>query len=57
MRLRQLMSLFWGFFRELSDEAAYSRHLQLTGRIASPAEWKAFTDRRYRRKYASAKCC
>lgn len=43
--------------RELSDERAYARHLESTGCAASAAEWKRFTQRRYRAKYQNAKCC
>ncbi len=52
-----LLSFFWGLLRELSDEAPYARHLRLTGRAHSAAEWKQFADSRYRRKYQNAKCC
>ncbi len=52
---------FWRYlrdlFRELSDETAYQRHLTLTGRPHSGAEWKLFSDERHRAKYARAKCC
>ena len=53
----KVFSRIWQLLRELSDEAAYARHLQAAGRPASPAEWKRFSDRRYRRKYSNAKCC
>jgi hypothetical protein len=53
----RLFAFIWSLARELSDEQAYARHLALTGRPASPAEWKSFTDCRYRRKYQNAKCC
>jgi len=43
--------------QELSDEAVYRRYLRAVGRPHSPQEWRRFTDRRYRRKYQSAKCC
>jgi hypothetical protein len=48
--LRQLL-------RELSDESAYERYLRLKNCPHSAAEWKAFTERRYPRKYSNAKCC
>jgi hypothetical protein len=53
--LAYLYSLLRGLVRELSDEAAYQRHLQ--GRPTSGAEWRKFADHRYRRKYQNAKCC
>ena len=43
--------------RELSDESAYARHLQLTGHVHSAAEWRAFIDHKNKRKYQNAKCC
>ncbi len=56
-----IIGTFWKFFltlaRELSDENAYGRHLQVTGRPHSAAEWKIFSDRHHRRKYQNAKCC
>ena len=42
---------------ELSDQNAYTRYLQTTGRSHSRDEWKAFSDRRNCRKYQNAKCC
>ena len=45
------------FARELSDEAAYRRHLSAAGLEPSREEWQRFTDRRHRRKYQNAKCC
>jgi hypothetical protein len=53
----KLFTLLWHFFRELSDEAAYARHLKNTCRPHSPAEWREFSNGRYRRKYQNAKCC
>ena len=55
--LSRLLSFVKALAGELSDENAYARHLALSGRPASAAEWKLFTDRRYRRKYQNAKCC
>jgi len=55
--LKRSAHLLRSLLRELSDEAAYARHLQSTGRLHSAAEWRAFVDGRYRRKYANAKCC
>ena len=43
--------------RELSDEAAYHRHLEAHGREASPEEWRRFLDERLAAKYSRAKCC
>jgi hypothetical protein len=49
--------LLAAFARELSDEAAYARHLNRSGHPHSPAEWRLFIDRRHRKKYQNAKCC
>jgi hypothetical protein len=43
--------------RELSDEAAYKRYLEHNHCNASREAWRAFIDRRHRRKYQNAKCC
>jgi len=43
--------------RQLSDETAYARHLQLQGAVHSGAEWKRFSDELHRAKYSRAKCC
>lgn len=55
--LRNLWFILRGLFRELSDQAAYERYLQLQGRRHSGEEWRRFADRRFRAKYARAKCC
>jgi hypothetical protein len=58
MTLIQKALTFWiRLARELSDEDAYKRHLQVCGRSHSPAEWRSFIDQRHRRKYQNAKCC
>jgi hypothetical protein len=56
-RLKRFLSFVLALARELSDERPYARHLEITGRAASAAEWKRFTERRYRAKYQNAKCC
>lgn len=55
--LSRILGLLYRLARELSDENAYQRHLQLTGHHHSAAEWRAFSDGRHRRKYQNAKCC
>jgi hypothetical protein len=55
--IRRLFSYVVELARELSDETAYARHLRMTGHAHSPAEWKAFSDRKHKRKYENAKCC
>lgn len=55
--LPRLLRLLRTLLRELSDESAYARHLQAHGLAASAQEWRRFSDGRYRRKFANAKCC
>lgn len=55
--IRRLFSYFVALARELSDETAYARHLRMTGHAHSSAEWRAFSDRKHKRKYENAKCC
>jgi hypothetical protein len=55
--LRNLLRFLRELARELSDENAYARHLSYSGRAHSPAEWRAFIDSKYRRKYQNGKCC
>lgn len=43
--------------REIGDQNAYARHLAAHGVEASAAEWRRFSDARFREKYAKAKCC
>lgn len=55
--LRRIGRVVVGLLKELSDEGAYARHLARRRVAHSPAEWRAFCDRRLRAKYARAKCC
>ena len=55
--LKRVLSFVLALARELSDERAYARYLEAAGRAPSAAEWKRFTQRRYRSKYQNAKCC
>jgi hypothetical protein len=55
--VRNLVHFALALARELSDESAYARHLQATGRAHSRSEWRRFSERRHRRKYQNAKCC
>lgn len=54
---RRIWRFLIALARELSDENAYARHLQLTGHSHSASEWRLFIDARHRRKYQNAKCC
>lgn len=55
--LVQLLNFVRGLAKELSDEAAYERHLVRANLIHSPEEWRKFSDARFRRKYRQGKCC
>jgi hypothetical protein len=46
-----------GLAKELSDEAAYQRHLAQSAVPPSPQEWRKFSDARFSRKYKNGKCC
>jgi hypothetical protein len=55
-----LMKILAGLFellREIGDENAYARHLRARGVTPSAAEWRKFSDERFRAKYQRAKCC
>jgi len=55
--LRRIFDVVRGLARELSDESGYERYLRMSDRAHSRDAWKAFSDRRHRRKYQSAMCC
>ena len=55
--LRKIAAGLLELMREIGDENAYARHLAAHGLKASPAEWRKFSDARFRDKYQRAKCC
>ena len=55
--LQRAARLLIALARELSDENGYRRFLQTSGRTHSGPEWRAYIDRRHRRKFQNAKCC
>jgi hypothetical protein len=55
--LRRFGAVLMGLLRELSDENAYRRYLQVHGRTHSGAEWRRFSEQRLRAKYHRPKCC
>jgi len=55
--LRRIAAGVLELLREIGDENAYARHLAAHGVPASPAEWRKFSDERFRAKYQRAKCC
>jgi len=55
--MRMFLRTVLAIIREISDENAYQRHLRYHGRRHSADEWRRFSDQRFARKYARAKCC
>jgi hypothetical protein len=49
--------LLLAILREIGDQNAYARHLAAHGATHSGAEWRRFSDGRFRAKYQNAKCC
>ena len=56
-RLRALGNLLLAVLRELADENAYRRHLEMYGLTHSEAAWRAFADERAKLRYSRPKCC
>jgi len=50
-------AILWNILREIGDQNAYARHLAVHGAVHSGAEWRRFSDERFRAKYQRAKCC
>jgi hypothetical protein len=59
--MRRAWRSFWrtllAILRELADERAYERHLQIHGRAPSGEEWRRFSEQRLRQKYQRPRCC
>jgi hypothetical protein len=56
-RLRELRRILVGLLRELSDEAAYQRHLAAHGSVSTGDQWRRFSEERLRAKFTAPKCC
>ena len=56
-QLLRVLRILWGLLKELSDEAAYKRHLQAHGRQESGEEWRRFSHERLSAKFTRPKCC
>jgi hypothetical protein len=54
--IRKFVSGLFELLREIADENAYARHLSIRQVTHSPAEWRRFSDERFRAKYQRAKC-
>jgi len=55
--IRKFAAGFLELLREIGDENAYARYLLAHSVKHSPAEWRKFSDSRFRKKYQNAKCC
>jgi hypothetical protein len=55
--MRRILRTVMNLLREIADQNAYARHLAATGARHSGAEWRRFSDERFRAKYRKAKCC
>lgn len=56
-RIRAAWRILVGLLRELSDEAAYKRHLAAHGREHSGDEWRRFSNERLRARFIRPRCC
>jgi hypothetical protein len=56
-RLQAFGKIVMGILRELSDQTAYQRHLDMHGRVHSGNEWRHFLKHRLEAKYTRPKCC
>ncbi|PYT12683.1 MAG: hypothetical protein DMG59_22720 [Acidobacteria bacterium] len=54
---RRVIAIIAGILRELSDESAYERHLEIHGANHSPEEWRRFSDERWNAGARRARCC
>ena len=54
---RQLIAILRGIARELSDEGAYARHLEIHKAEHSIEEWRRFSDRHWNAKATRGRCC
>jgi hypothetical protein len=55
--MKRLIRILAGLLRELSDEAAYQRHLEAYGASHSAEEWRRFQNAKLQKKYQRARCC
>jgi hypothetical protein len=55
--LRKLARIVSGVVAEISDQAAYQRHLAAHSVPHSPAEWRRFQDEHWQAKSRRARCC
>ncbi len=56
-RWRELLEIFTGLLAELTDQAAYQRHLAAHGAVHSPQAWRTFQDQQWQARARRPKCC
>ncbi len=56
-KIRVAGRVLLGLLKELSDEAAYQRHLAAHGRRHSGEEWRRFSNERQNARFLRPKCC
>lgn len=57
IRIATAVRIFWATLREIFDEAAYSRFLQRSRLLSSPAAYQAFCRERDLIRARQTKCC
>ncbi len=56
-KMKSAFRILWGLLKELSDEAAYTRHLVAHGRPDSKEEWRRFSLERQTARFVRPRCC
>ncbi len=56
-KIRVAGRVLLGLLKELSDEAAYQRHLAAHGLRHSGEEWRRFSRERQNARFLRPKCC
>ncbi|HLW75324.1 MAG TPA: hypothetical protein VKS01_00040 [Bryobacteraceae bacterium] len=55
--MKAFFEILKGIVLELTDQAAYRRHLAAHGVKDSPEEWRRFSDQKWEAGSKRAKCC
>jgi hypothetical protein len=55
--MKRVLQFLRDLARELSDETAYARYLEVHCVPRSSAAWRAFSETRMREKFGRPKCC
>jgi hypothetical protein len=54
---RQFSFVIRGIFDEITDKAAYRRHLAVHHAVDTPEEWRRFCDEHWQAAARRPKCC